>query len=142
MALQDVIGKMVAKIELISGIKGADEYLPEALPTADNWVVCYAGPSNFVGGNPAGSMTALYSVIIEIHTPRASLPSAVSKVMGFFDDIPNALFDELFDTKFTSTCSTIGNIESTGVISMEYAGIQTVGIRYTVQGVKLQTTVS
>lgn len=142
MAIQDAIGRMKTKIANITGIKGADEYLPEALPTTENWVVIYPGSTTFIGGQPAGCMTSLYSVVIEIHTPRNNLPQAIKKVMPYYDDIPNALFDELFDTKFTSTVDTFESIDCTGLISMSYAGVETVGFRYTVKNVKIITTVS
>lgn len=142
MAIQDVINRMDTKIEAITGIKGVSNYLPEALPTAENWVVIYPGQSEFIGGQPAGMMTALYSVVIEIHVPRATLPNSIAKVMPFFSAIPNALYDDLFDGYMSNTVSTIGNITSTGLISMNYAGIDTVGFRYTVNDIKLQSVVS
>ena len=142
MAIQDVIERMADKIDAITGIKGASDYLPEALPDVENWVVLYPGETTFIAGMPAGYMTALYTVIIEIHTPRKMLPHSIKKIIGYFDDIPNALFDDLFDGYLNSTVSTIGDITSTGLIAMNYAGIDTIGFRYAVTGIKLQTAVS
>jgi len=142
MALQDVIDRMETKIEAISGIKGASNYLPEALPVTENWVVIYPGETRFMGGNPAGMMTALYSVIVELHSPRQNLPAAIKRVMPYFSAIPNALYDDLFDGLLNNTVSTIGDITSSGLISMQYAGIDTVGFRYTVNNIKIQSTVS
>ena len=142
MALQDVINRMEKKIEAISGIKGASAYLPEALPAAENWVVIYPAESRFIGGMPAEMMTALYSVVIEIHTPRTNLPAAIKRIMPYYSAIPNALFDDLFDGYLNNTVSTFGEITSSGLISMNYAGIETVGFRYTVRDIKIQTTVS
>ncbi len=141
MAIQDVIDRMAAVIETVSGIKGASAYLPEALPSVDNWVVIYPGDTQFEGGNPAGSMTALYNVIIEIHTPRGVLPHSIKSIMDYFDAIPLAIFDDLFSTLLNTTVSTIGVITSTGLISMNYAGIDTIGFRYVVTGVKLQSEI-
>lgn len=142
MAAQDAIARMKTVIEGITGIKGADEYLPAALPTVENWVVMYPGETEFIAGLPAGYMTALYNVVIEIHTPRNTLPQAHKRIVALYDDIPIALFDDLFDTKLDSTVSTFGNITSTGLIAMNYAGIDTVGFRYTVRDIKIQTVVS
>ena len=141
MAIQDAIARMQTVIEGISGIKGADQYLPESLPTTENWVVMYPGETQFVGGLPAGYMTSLYTVIIEIHTPRTTLPQAHKRIVALFDDIPAALFSDLYDTKLNSTVSTFDVITSTGLIAMNYAGIDTVGFRYTVSGIKIQTAV-
>ena len=142
MALQDVIDRMQDKIEAITGIKGASNYLPESLPSTENWVVLYPGASQFIGGMPAGMMTALYSVVIEVHTPRTNLPASIKRIMPYFSTIPNALYDDLFDGYLNNTVSTIGDIISSGLISMSYAGIDTVGFRYTVNGIKIQSTVS
>lgn len=142
MAIQDVIARIKVDIEAITGIKGADEYLPESLPTVENWVVMYPGETEFIPGLPAGYMTALYNVIIELHTPRNILQHSHKRVMPFYDDIPIKLFDDLLDTKLDNTVSTFGNITSTGLISMRYAGIDTIGFRYTVRDIKLQTVIS
>ena len=142
MAIQDVIARMQTVIEGISGIKGADQYLPEALPTVENWVVMYPGESEFIPGLPAGYMTALYNVVIEIHTPRNTLPMAIKRVIGYFDDIPNALYDDRCDGYMNGTVSTIGEITSTGLVAMNYAGIDTVGFRYTVRDIKIQTVIT
>ncbi len=141
MAIQDAIARMQTDIEAISGIKGADQYLPEALPTVENWVVMYPGETEFIPGLPSGYMTAMYSVIIEIHTPRNTLPQAHKRIVALFDDIPLKLFDDLYDTKLNNTVSTFGSITSTGLIAMNYAGIDTVGFRYTVHGIKIQTAI-
>lgn len=141
MAIQDVIERINDKIEAISGIKGASDYLPEQLPAVENWVVTYPGESVFMGGVPAVYMTALYNVVIELHTPRKILPKAVKKVIAYFDDIPNALFDDLYDGKLNNTVSTFGDITSSGLIAMNYAGIDTVGFRYTVRDIKIQTAI-
>jgi len=142
MAIQDAIARMQTDIEAISGIKGADQYLPEALPTVENWVVMYPGETEFIPGLPSGYMTAMYSVIIEIHTPRNTLPQAHKRIVALYDDIPIKLFDDLLDTKLNNTVSTFGNITSTGLIAMNYAGIDTVGFRYTVRDIKIQTVIT
>lgn len=142
MAIQDVIERIADQVEAISGIKGASDYLPEQLPSVENWVVIYPGETRFIGGSPSGYMTALYSVIVELHTPRKVLPKSIKKVIAYFDSIPNALYDDLYDTKLGGTASTFGDIVSTGLISMNYAGIDTIGFRYTINGVKIQTAVT
>lgn len=142
MAIQDVIERMADKIEAISGINGASDYLPEQLPEVENWVVLYPGNTRFIGGEPAGYMTTLYDVVIELHTTRNTLPQAIKRIIPYFDDIPNALFDDLFNGYMNGTVSTIGEITSTGLVAMNYAGIDTIGFRYTVTGIKLQTAVS
>ena len=142
MAIQDVIERMADKIEAITGIKGASDYLPEALPATENWVVIYPGATEFIGGAPNGYMTALYTVVIEIHTPRVNLPHAIERLIPFFDDIPNAIYDDLFDGLLNGTVSTIGNITSEGLVALNYAGIDTVAFRYRVNGIKIQTLVS
>ncbi len=142
MAIQDVIERMADKIEAITGVKGASDYLPEALPTTENWVVIYPGETEFIGGEPAGYMTTLYTVVIEIHTPRVNLPHAIERLIPFFEDIPNAIYDDLFDGYLNGTVSTLGTITSEGLISLNYAGIDTIAFRYRVNDIKIQTAIS
>lgn len=142
MAIQDVINCMVTKIEEVSGIKGASAYMPEQLPSVDNWVVVYPGETTFIGGEPAGYMTALYSLVIEIHTPLKRLPGDIERIMPYFSAIPNALYSELFKSRMDGTVDAIGEITSTGLISLRYAGIDTIAFRYTVRDIKIQSAVS
>ena len=140
MTLQAIIERVMDDVTAITGIKGASDYLPEALPTTENWVIGYAGPSTFESGYGGGDSKALYSVVIEIHVPRQRLPDSVKRVMAFFEAIPNKLIDDLLKTHLNNTCSTFGIIESSGLISFNYAGVDTIGVRYTIRDVKLHKT--
>lgn len=142
MAIQDVITRMATQIEAISGIKGVDKYAPEDLPTTDLWVVLDPGIAEFIGGQPAGTMTALYKVNIDLYTPRNTLPYAIQRLLPYYDDIPNALYDDLFDTKLNNTVSTFGTITTSEITPVDYAGVSTLRLRYTVHNIKLQSVVS
>ena len=84
-------------------------------------------------------MKQLGSIIVELHMSRKELPRDVEKVMTYNESIPNGI---LVDTTLGGNCSTCGPVASSGLIAMEYGGIPTLGIRYTVLNVKLQTALT
>lgn len=141
MGLQTAITNIKTQIAAITGIKGASDYLPDSLPNTDNWVVLYPGNSTFEVN--AGMMKELGSIVVELHTPRrADLASAIKRVMPYWEAIPNCIIDEVMDTQLTAAVSTIGVITCSGIISMKYNDIDTVGIRYTVTGVKIESSIT
>ena len=59
--------------------------------------------------------------------------------MPYWEAIPDALWG---DPTLGGTVSTIGTISSTGLIALNYNGVETVAFRYTLQNVKIETAIT
>ena len=85
-------------------------------------------------------MKGLHSVNIELHVARKDLPRDYSQVMDLIDQIPNRLMKAHMDKEFTNL-ATFGIIDYTfGPLS--WANVETLGITYTITGVKVETEVT
>lgn len=135
MALQDAIAKVQDIAGAVSGIRAHPEYLPESINKFP-FLVCYAGSGSFEIG-PSGVMKGLHNIILELHVSRQNLPQDAKNVMQYSDSIPLAL---MADPTLGATVSTIGRISYT-FGGMQYADQLTLGFRFTLEGVKLQTTI-
>lgn len=135
MTTQAVIEKVQDIIGALAGISAAPDYPPDSL-NAYPFVLAYQGAAEYKYNTPQ-DMKTLTNIDIELHISRKNLPTDVKRAMQFADTIPAAL---LADTTLGGTCSTFELVLSTGLIPMTYAGTETIGIRFTLQNVKLLTT--
>lgn len=134
MSLQDCIDDVQDHMAAISGIRAAPHEPPEDTAVFP-FCAAYAGPGEFRTGEPAGMMKYLGSIIVDLHLARKDLPRDVERVMTYHESIPN---DILEDTTLGGHAQTSGPVSCSGLIAMEYGGVQTIGLRYTIQNVKIQ----
>lgn len=125
--LQTAIGQ-------ISGIKSAPSYPTEQAPDFP-FVVTYPG-----GGEsavePAGSFTALHTVLVELHVARKDLPQDVATSLGKFEALLTCLHDTLGD-------NAVGHKEvNWDFTEMQWGDVQTLGYRFSIAGVKIITAFS
>lgn len=132
---------------------GVDEILDEIREISEIRRVPEAPPENndvfpFVVGYPSSGiytgrpnvMKGLHNVAIELHVARKDLPRDYNKVMEIIDEIPYQLQKLQVDSGFT-TVATFGEIEySFGVL--EWAGIETLGVTYIINNVKVETIIT
>lgn len=135
MTLQSAIQDVQATIAAISGIRDAPNYPPEDSAVYP-FVVAYAGPGEFRTGEPAGQMKYLGSIIVDLHIARKDLPRDVEKAMTYHESIPNEILE---DTTLGGNISTCGPVSCSGIIVMAYGGQETLGLRFTIENVKIQT---
>ena len=138
MALKDAIGDIVDELQTIPGIRRVPDEPPE-----DNdqfpFAVVYPLTGLYTQG-PAQLMKGLHSVNIELHVARKDLPRDYAKVMDLIDTIPWELMKLLNDGGYTNL-ATIGQIEYTfGPLS--WAGVDTLGVTYTITNVKVETEIT
>ena len=138
MALKDAVAEIIDELQTISGIRRVPNDPPEnndQFPFA----VVYPIRGLYTQG-PATLMKGLHSVNVELHVAQKDLPRDFSLVMDLIDEIPYELMKLLNDGGF-SNLATIGQIDYTfGPLS--WAGVPTLGVTYTITGVKVETEIT
>ena len=138
MALKDAVAEIIDELQTISGIRRVPDEPPEnndQFPFA----VVYPLTGLYTQG-PAQLMKGLHSVNIELHVARKDLPRDYATVMDLIDTIPWELMKLLNDGGY-SNLATIGQIEYT-FGPLEWSGVQTLGVTYTIQNVKVETEIT
>ena len=139
MALKDALKDIVDELQTISGIRRVPDEPPEnneQFPFA----VVYPLTGLYTQG-PAQLMKGLHNVNIELHVVRkADLAKEFNQVMNLLDTIPWELMKKLNDAEYDNL-ATIGQIEYT-FGPLEWAGVDTIGVTYTIQGVKVETEIT
>lgn len=138
--LDDAIRQVQLYISTLPGVKGAPQYPPEQLSDFP-FSVCYPGDGMWVFG-PALDKRGLHNIVVEIHTGRKTLPESVKAVINFVEDVPNLLMNKLQqDNKWNSTIDTFGAISYTfGPLGWNDA--PTIGWRFRIEAVKMQSTIT
>ena len=139
MALKEAVAEIIDELQTINGIRRVPNEPPEnndQFPFA----VVYPITGLYTQG-PAQLMKGLHSVNIELHVVRkADLAREFNQIMDLIDTIPWELMKLLNDGGY-SELDTIGQIEYTfGPLS--WAGVETLGVTYTITGVKVQTAIT
>ena len=133
--LLDAIGEIIDEIKTISGIRAAPDVPPENNDLFP-FVLVYPDYGVYEYGMPIGYERALHNIAIELHIARKDLPRDYSTVMSLIDEIPIEL-GKLLKASGFSNLQTWESIEY-NFQSMNYAGVETLGVRYTINGVKIQ----
>ena len=136
MGLQSAIEVIQDICLTVSGVRAAPDYPPEAANVYP-FVACYATTGAFRGG-PAGVMTALHTIAVEIHVARKELPRDVAAVIPYGELVAAAL---LTLPTLSGTVDTIRAGEGIAYTfgGMAWGGQETVGWRLLVP-VKIQST--
>jgi len=138
MALKDAIGDIVEELQTISGIRRVPDEPPEnndQFPFA----VVYPLTGIYTQG-PAQLMKGLHSINIELHIARKDLPRDYAQVMDLIDTLPWELMKLLNDGGY-SNLATFGEI---GYVfgPLSWAGVDTLGVTYTIGDVKVETEIT
>lgn len=134
MSIESVVEELQGVVADISGIRAAPVYPPDAMSVYP-FAVCYARSGVYQIGPPE-VMTGLHTVVIEVHVARKDLARDVAGVIGYADAVPAAIFAALADGTLTSTL-TIATIRyEFGPLG--WAGVDTLGYRFYLEGVKTQ----
>lgn len=130
----DVIDEIVNQLrDKVTGLRR----IPDAPPESNDqfpFAVVYPVSGSYSGHTPE-DMVGLHDINIELHILRKDLPRNFDSVIDLQDDIPNALLVGIKDSDF-SDLITFGDITYT-FGALEWAGVQTLGVTYTVSGVKV-----
>lgn len=138
MALKDAIAEIIDELQTISGIRRVPDAPPE---NNEQFPFAVVYPLN---GTYQQEMThflkGLHSINIELHVARRDLPRDYAQVMELIDTIPYELTKKLKDGGY-SNLATLGVIEYV-FGPLEWAGVMTLGVTYTVNNVKIETAVT
>ena len=139
MALKDAINDIVIELQTIKDIRRVPDEPPEnndQFPFA----VVYPLTGLYTQG-PAQLMKGLHNVNIELHVVRkVDLAREFNQVMNLIDTIPWELMKKLNDAEYNNL-ATIGQIEYIfGPLS--WAGVETLGVTYTIIDVKVETEIT
>lgn len=138
--LQEAIDQIQDIVGAISGIKSAPHEPPEKL-SAYPFAVAYLGTGEFRAGPGRGAYTGEHSIILELHVARKNLAYDVARAMAYAKSIPNALFDAHADGTFTAFGAMVGPIRyEFGPLG--WGGAETIGFRFTIEGVSTRDTIS
>ena len=131
--LKGAIEEIQDEVGSVSGIRKAPDQPPEKL-THFPYAIAYPD-TGFVQQQSEGFRTHLHDIVVEIHVARKDLPRDIKAVIGYVETIPAEIWGNLGNY---TNIQTIGNI-SYEFTTFEYAGIETIGWRFTLEGVKFQS---
>lgn len=137
-ALITILSDVKKRIKALGGISQIDLYPPEKI-TDFPFVTIYPGAGAWEYG-PAGDKKALYSIVVELHIARKNLPRDAEAAMRYVESIPNALMSN--DDGDTLSTTAFSGLDFSGLIALGYTDADTIGYRWTMQNVKLQTTLT
>lgn len=138
MALKDAVNDIIDALQELGDIRRVPDEPPE---NNDQFPFAVVYPLTGSYEMPTrGLMKGLHSINIELHVARKDLPRDYRQVMKLIDQIPNKLMKKQIDAGL-SNMDTFGITEYTfGPLS--WAGVDTLGVTYTVTDVKVQTAVT
>jgi hypothetical protein len=135
--LQEAISQIQAEVKGISGIREAPETPPDQINQFP-FAICFARTGEYRIG-PAGVMTGIHTIVLELHVARKDLTRDVPTAMKYAKSIPLAIIAALFEGTLTA-------IATLGTIRYEFGplgwgGAETIGFRFYIDGVKTQDTI-
>ena len=137
--LETVIAQVQTYVGTLAGIRKAPAQPPDQM-NAFPFAITYPSSGRWEM-TPAGSKTGLHNIAIEIHIMRKDLPRDFDKALDYSDLLPNLLFLKLKDdNKWNFTIDTFAAISYT-FGPLGYGGFETLGFRFIVENVKVQSAV-
>ena len=137
-SIDDALLEIVREIKNVRDIRRVPDTPPESNDQFP-FVVVYPASGVFQKES-AGWSIALHNINIELHVARKDLPRDFTKIVTLYDRLPNQLESGLENSRFTAI-TTWGNI-SYEFGTLQWAGVETLGVVYTMNQVKLLDTVS
>ena len=135
MALKEAVAEIVDELQTIKGIRRVPDEPPEnndQFPFA----VVYPLTGFFNTLTSSAQMKGMHSINIELHVARKDLPRDYATVMNLIDEIPFQIMKLRLDG-LLNHMATFGNIEYIfGPLS--WAGVDTLGVTYTITEVKVE----
>lgn len=135
---QDAVLEIAAVIRAVAGIKQAPNYAPDQINHFP-FALVYPRVGMFETA-PIEVQTGLHTMVVEVHIEKQFLPSDIARVIGFIDSVPLALHTALRDGDF-SVVQTWERIRYE-FGKLDWGGTETMGVRFYIEGVKVQATIT
>jgi hypothetical protein len=131
--ITEVVAEIQAEVGSVANIAAAPDFPPDKM-AAYPFAVAYP-EAGIIEAQFGSGTKGLHNIVIEVHLARKMLAVTVENALQFVDSVPDELFEALFNSVYTKF-DTFQRItyEFTG---MSWAGIETLGIRFIVEGVKV-----
>ena len=136
--IEQVVTQVQTYMATLSGIRSAPSSPPDSLgglPMA----VCIPQRGRWSVGSQ--SKKGLHAIVIDIHISRKDAPRDYKAFVPYIESVPNLLFSELLNGKWDGLVETIGDIEY-ATTTFDYAGMETVGLRFTVTDIKMISAIT
>ena len=136
--IDDAILEIVRELRNVRDLRR----VPDAPPENNDqfpFAVVYPASGRFQKES-AGWMIGLHNINIELHVVRKDLPRDFTNLITLYDIIPNQLESGLENSRF-SAISTWENIVYV-FGALNWAGVDTLGVTFTMNNVKLLDTVT
>jgi hypothetical protein len=141
---QDAIDEITADLRALPGIRAAPEEPPDSI-NAFPFIVVYDGGGGIWSSYTPSAKQWLGSIVVELHVGRKDLPHDFQNAQIWSEVIPNALLKQVATSsgdRFNSTVDAIGNITVSVFGALGWGDIDTFGYRWTINNVKIQSTIT
>jgi hypothetical protein len=136
--LQQAIDEIQTAILSLAGIRDAPSQPPEAM-NAFPFVVCYPRTGIWEAQTPETKI-GLHNLVVELHVARKDLPRDVEKALAYSESIPNVILLRFKDGTFTAI--QMFDAITYEFLTMGWAGIDTIGFRFTITNVKMVSVIT
>lgn len=136
--VKDAIQEIIDELKNLDGIRR----IPDAPPENNNqfpFVVVYPISGSFTKPS-SGWLIGLHDINIELHIKRKDLPRDFDEAMDLFQDLPKQLMSGQENGRFSNGFTWQAITYLFG--PLEWAGVETIGFTFTLNGAKVQDTVS
>lgn len=141
---QDAIDEIAADLRALQGIRAVPEEPPDSI-NAFPFVVAYDGGGGVWSSYTPGAKQWLGNIVVELHVGRTDLPHDFENAQIWSEVIPNALLKQVATSDgdmFNSKISTFGSITVTHFGALGWGDTETFGYRWTINNVKIQSTIT
>ena len=131
------IAAIAGVVSGVSGIKSAPAY-PHEQMTESPFAITYL-VNNEINIGPVGSKKSLASIAVDVLTVRRDIALDLAILLPLVDTISAALVSEMTPSGdiFSGTIDTFERLLVEFIPSIDYAGVNMIGYRFVMEGVKL-----
>ena len=137
MSVRTALDAVVSVVSAVSGIRQAPVN-PTETANVYPFVMCYVINGRLVNG-AMGTRKHLVNIAVELLTARKDLARDMALISPYIDSISSAIIAEVSDSgdRFTGTISAIEGIDYELLQNFNYAGVEMIGYRFTMNNVKI-----